>query len=55
MSLTEAPSVQGEAISIATSGASVILDGEANVTEVNTLATNGVIHVIDRVIIPTGE
>ena len=55
VSLTEAPSVQGEAISISTSGASVILDGEANVTEVNTLATNGVIHVIDRVIIPTGE
>ncbi|MFW5718275.1 MAG: fasciclin domain-containing protein [Spirochaetota bacterium] len=53
--LTEASSVQGESISIATSGASVILNGEANVTEVNTLATNGVIHVIDRVIIPAGE
>ncbi len=53
--LTEAPSVQGESISIATSGASVILNGEANVTEVNMLATNGVIHVIDRVIVPTGE
>jgi len=53
--LTEAPSVQGEAIGIATSGSSVILNGESNVTEVNMLATNGVIHVIDRVILPTGE
>jgi uncharacterized surface protein with fasciclin (FAS1) repeats len=53
--LTEAPSVQGEAIGVATSGSSVILNGESTVTEVNILANNGVIHVIDRVILPSGE
>lgn len=53
--LTEAASVQGEAIAISTSGASVILNGESNVTGVNILAENGVIHVIDRVILPAGE
>lgn len=55
VSLTEAPTVQGESIGISISGASVILNGESNVTEVNLLATNGVIHVIDRVILPAGD
>ena len=55
VSLTEAATLQGEAIGISTSGASVLLNGESTVTEVNTLATNGVIHVIDRVILPSGD
>ena len=55
VTLTEAASVQGETIGVAISGGSVILDGEATVTEVNILATNGVIHVIDRVILPSGD
>ena len=53
--LTEAATVQGETIAISTSGGSVILNGESNVTGVNMLATNGVIHVIDRVILPSGD
>ncbi len=55
VALDFATSVQGEAIGVALSGGSVILDREANVTEVDILTTNGVIHVIDRVILPTGE
>ena len=53
--LSEAGTVQGENIAISISGSSVLLNGEATVTEVNTLASNGVIHVIDRVILPTGD
>ena len=53
--LTEAATVQGESIEISIDGGSVVLDGQSNVIEVNTLATNGVIHVIDRVILPAGE
>jgi transforming growth factor-beta-induced protein len=53
--LSEAMTVQGETVGIETSGASVILNGESNVTQVNVLATNGVIHVLDRVILPAGE
>ena len=53
--LTEAATVQGESIEISVDGGSVVLDGQSNVIEVNTLATNGVIHVIDRVILPAGE
>ncbi|MFW5742250.1 MAG: fasciclin domain-containing protein [Spirochaetota bacterium] len=48
-------SVQGGAITVRRSGASVLLNGEANVTAVNYLATNGVIHVIDRVLMPSGR
>ena len=55
VTLDGAPSVQGERITIGINGGAVILDGEATVTQVNTLATNGVIHVIDRVILPSGE
>jgi len=42
--------VQGEAITLATDGG-VTVNG-ANVTAVDVLATNGVIHVIDAVILP---
>jgi uncharacterized surface protein with fasciclin (FAS1) repeats len=51
----EVASLQGEAIEVLRSGASVVLDGEANVTAVNVLASNGVIHVVDRLIMPTGD
>lgn len=53
--LSAAPSVQGEDIRIAISGGNVLLNSDATVTDVNILATNGVIHVIDRVILPTGD
>jgi uncharacterized surface protein with fasciclin (FAS1) repeats len=53
--LSEAPSVQGEEIGISISGGNVLLNADATVTEVNILANNGVIHVIDRVILPSGD
>lgn len=53
--LSEAASVQGESIQIAVSGSTVLLDGDSTVIEVDTLASNGVIHVIDRVILPSGD
>jgi uncharacterized surface protein with fasciclin (FAS1) repeats len=53
--LSSAPSVQGEDIVISISGGSVKLNGDSTVTETDLLATNGVIHVIDRVILPSGD
>ena len=53
--LSSAPSVQGDPIAVSISGGSVRLNADATVTAVNTLATNGVIHVIDRVILPPGN
>jgi uncharacterized surface protein with fasciclin (FAS1) repeats len=53
--LSAAPSLQGENIEIALSGGNVKLNDDATVTEVNIRTTNGVIHVIDRVILPTGN
>lgn len=50
-SLTSATSVQGEPIAIFTSGGNVTVNG-ANVTAVDIEASNGVIHVIDAVILP---
>jgi uncharacterized surface protein with fasciclin (FAS1) repeats len=46
-------SVQGSAISI-TVGDGVVLNGTANVTATDVVASNGVIHVIDAVILPPG-
>ena len=40
---------------VSISGGSVRLNADSTVTGVNTLATNGVIHVIDRVILPPGN
>lgn len=53
--LDTASTVQGDSVAISVSGGRVRLNGEATVTGVNTLATNGVIHVIDRVILPSGN
>jgi transforming growth factor-beta-induced protein len=53
--LSSAASVQGEDIQIAISGGNVLLNGDSTVTEVDMLANNGVIHVIDRVILPSGD
>jgi uncharacterized surface protein with fasciclin (FAS1) repeats len=46
-------SVEGSAISI-TVGDGVVLNGTANVTATDVVASNGVIHVIDAVILPPG-
>lgn len=50
--LSSAPSVQGSPISIEVSMGSVKLNGSATVTAADILTTNGVIHVIDTVILP---
>lgn len=51
VTMDEATSVNGQAIDIALSGATVMVDG-ATVTAADIVASNGVIHVIDSVILP---
>ena len=49
----DVPTVEGSAISVDTSEG-VVLNGSANVTATDIEASNGVIHVIDAVILPPG-
>ncbi len=49
--LTEAKTVQGSAVKIVVNGGKVSIDG-ANVVKTDIQTTNGVIHVIDTVIMP---
>jgi uncharacterized surface protein with fasciclin (FAS1) repeats len=51
VNLTEATTVNGQAVSIAVDGSTVLLD-EATVVATDIMASNGVIHVIDTVILP---
>ncbi|MEM9035460.1 MAG: fasciclin domain-containing protein [Actinomycetota bacterium] len=51
--LSEATSVQGDTIAISASDDGVMVDA-ANVTTTDLLAGNGVVHVIDAVILPDG-
>jgi len=51
VSLTEATTVNGQAVDIAVTGSTVTVDG-ANVVATDIMASNGVIHVIDTVILP---
>ena len=50
--LSSATSVQGEDIAIAVDGGNVVLNGNATVTATDVEAGNGVVHVIDQVILP---
>jgi uncharacterized surface protein with fasciclin (FAS1) repeats len=50
--LTEATSVQGAPIAIAVTDGKVLLNESANVVTTDVEASNGVIHVIDAVILP---
>ncbi len=50
--LESAATVQGEDISIAVEGGNVVLNGNATVVTTDVMASNGVIHVIDAVILP---
>ena len=52
VSLTSATTVQGSDVTITVDGGSVMVDG-ANVTSTDIEASNGVIHVIDAVILPS--
>jgi uncharacterized surface protein with fasciclin (FAS1) repeats len=49
--LKTAKSVQGSSISITVAGGKVMADN-ANVVKTDIMASNGVIHVIDTVILP---
>jgi len=50
--LSSATSLQGSSINIAVSGGKVVLNGNSTVTATDIGASNGVIHVIDTVILP---
>jgi uncharacterized surface protein with fasciclin (FAS1) repeats len=50
--LEDAETVQGEKVKIEVKDGKVVLNGESTVTTVDVGATNGVIHVIDTVILP---
>ncbi|MBT8203029.1 MAG: fasciclin domain-containing protein [Acidimicrobiia bacterium] len=50
--LTSATTVQGEDIAIEVVDGGVLLNGNANVTTTDIEAVNGVVHVIDNVILP---
>jgi uncharacterized surface protein with fasciclin (FAS1) repeats len=49
----DVPTVEGSNIAVDTS-MGVVLNGTANVTATDIMASNGVIHVIDAVILPPG-
>ncbi len=51
--LTSAKTVEGKDISIAVVGGKVVLNGNVNVTMTDIAATNGTIHVIDAVLLPS--
>jgi len=51
MKLHSAKTLEGKAVSIRVSGGKVIVGG-ATVVKANVMASNGVIHVIDKVLIP---
>jgi len=51
LGLSEAQTVNGQSVSISVDGAMVMVD-EANVVATDVMASNGVIHVIDSVILP---
>ncbi|WP_189064801.1 fasciclin domain-containing protein [Deinococcus seoulensis] len=51
MNMSSATTVNGADVSVSTSGGKVMIDG-ATVTKANVMASNGVIHVIDTVLMP---
>lgn len=50
--IDEAPTVQGSSIDVSVDMGSVMLNDSATVVQTDILTTNGVIHVIDQVILP---
>ena len=53
--LTSADSVEGSPIAIAVKDGSVVLNDKAKVVTPDVMASNGVIHVIDSVILPPAD
>jgi len=54
VSAGDVPSVEGSPITIAIDGSTVTLNGTAKVVATDVAASNGVIHVIDAVLLPPG-
>ncbi len=52
VTLTSAPTLNGAPVAIAVVGKGVVLNGASNVTATDIQAKNGVIHVIDTVLLP---
>ena len=50
----DVPSVEGSNITVAVDGGTVTLNGSSKVIATDVEASNGVIHVIDAVILPPG-
>ncbi len=46
--------LEGQAVKVAVRGGKVYLNGSATVTKTDVMASNGIIHVINRVLIPKG-
>ena len=55
VNMTSAPSVEGSPIAIAVKDGMVYLNDAAKVTATDVMASNGVIHVIDQVILPPAQ
>lgn len=53
--ITEAKTVQGQSISVKAAGGKVTLNGTSQVVKTDIEASNGVIHVIDSVILPPAK
>ncbi len=50
--LTEAKTVNGKALKLSAAGGGLMLNGKAKVVKADIAASNGVIHVIDAVVLP---
>ncbi len=55
VTLTEATTVEGSKLTIAVVDGKVVLNGASHVTATDIAATNGVIHVIDTVLMPPAK
>lgn len=55
VTLTEAGTVEGSKVTIAVVDGGVVLNGTSHVTATDIAASNGVIHVIDSVLMPTAK
>jgi uncharacterized surface protein with fasciclin (FAS1) repeats len=55
MTMSSATTVNGADIAISVEGGSVRLNGSATVTQADIACSNGVIHVIDQVILPPAQ
>ncbi len=55
VTMSEVPTLQGQTVKVDASGDGVKLNGSANVIKTDIYASNGVIHVIDAVLLPASE